>query len=349
LENDDLIILKDVRKLADEFSQEFRNKGILVTGGAGFLGSWLCDVFVESGADVDCLDNFSTSTGKNIEHLKNALTLINSNIEDVNLEDKDYDYIFHFSSRASPDEYIHHPIETMTANSTGTMKMLDLAHRRNSRLVSASTSEIYGDAKVVPTPETYYGNTNSIGIRSCYDEGKRYAESLCMAYMRQKKVDVRLARIFNSYGPRIRADGLYGRALPRFIRQALKGEPITIYGDGNQTRSFCYVTDTIRGILKLSLIKNQSGLVVNIGNPNEMTILELAQKIIEKTGSESRLSFGPIMQDDPLRRCADIRKAREVLGWAPLVNFDDGISRTIDWFRSQLAGNGIPNFSQVKA
>ena len=206
---------------------------------------------MESGANVDCLDNFSTSTGENIAHLKDRLNVIISNVEDATIKKK-YEYIFHFSSRASPDEYIHHPIETLTTNSEGTLRMLDLADEGGSTFVDASTSEIYGDALLVPHPESYYGNTNSIGIRSCYDEGKRFSEALCMAYFREKKVDVRVVRIFNSYGPRIRADGFYGRAIPRFIYQALRGEPITIYGDGNQTRSFCYVTDTIRGILKLA-------------------------------------------------------------------------------------------------
>ncbi|MGH2638914.1 MAG: GDP-mannose 4,6-dehydratase, partial [Rhabdochlamydiaceae bacterium] len=197
-----------------------------------------------------------------------------------------------------------------------------------------STSEIYGDPQIVPTPESYYGYTNSIGIRSCYDEGKRFAEALCMAYFRQNKVNVRLPRIFNSYGPRIRADGLYGRALPRFILQALRNEPITIYGDGKQTRSFCYVTDTIRGILKLATVSGTGGLVVNIGNPNEMTILDLAQKIIACTKSNSKLSFSPLMQDDPKRRCADISRAMEILGWKPLVTFDKGLTQTIEWFES---------------
>ncbi|MHB1868446.1 MAG: NAD-dependent epimerase/dehydratase family protein, partial [Nitrososphaerales archaeon] len=232
----DEIVQKDVEKLTKEFGSSFSGNKILVTGGAGFLGSWLCDVFVQSGGKVDCLDNFSTSTNKNIEHLKGKMNVISSNVEDANLTEN-YDYIFDFSSRASPDEYIHHPIETLTASSIGTMKMLELAKKGNSVIVHASTSEIYGDPQVVPTPESYYGYTNSIGIRSCYDEGKRFAEALCMAYFRQHKVNVRMPRIFNTYGPRIRADGLYGRALPRIILQAMKGDQITIYGDGKQTRS----------------------------------------------------------------------------------------------------------------
>ena len=333
----DEFVRTDVEKLVREFGSSFSRKRVLVTGGAGFLGSWLCDVLVESGATVDCLDNFSTSTRKNIEHLEGRMNIFKSNVEDADLP-SDYEFIFDFSSRASPDEYIHHPIETLTASSIGTMKMLELARKGSSTLVHSSTSEIYGNPEVVPTPETYYGYTNSIGIRSCYDEGKRFAEALCMAYFRQHKVKIKLPRLFNSYGPRIRGDGLYGRALPRFILQALRNEPLTIYGDGSQTRSFCYVSDTIRGILKLALSKRDT-LVVNIGNPNEMTILDLAKKIIESTKSSSKLAYSPLMQDDPMRRCADISVAKEILGWEPLVNFDEGLGRTVKWFEAQLVRN----------
>lgn len=324
-----------VKTLAAELGSSFSRSRILVTGGAGFLGSWLCDVFVESGASVDCLDNLSTSTLNNIDHLKQRMKIIKSNVEDANLTER-YDFIFDFSSRASPDEYVHHPIETLTANSIGTMRMLELARKWKSVLVHASTSEIYGDPQVIPTPETYYGYANPIGIRSCYDEGKRFAEALCMAYSRQYGVDVRLPRIFNSYGPRIRADGLYGRALPRFVLQALRNEAITIYGDGKQTRSFCYVSDTVRGILKLAIAPDQNGLVVNVGNPNEMTIIDLAQKIIKCTRSNSQFLYSPLMQDDPRRRCADISRARERLGWEPSVDFDEGLSRTVEWFQSEF-------------
>ena len=325
----------DISGLASEFGPQFSGRKVLVTGGAGFLGSWLCDVFVRAGSKVDCVDNLSTSTSQNLDHLKEKLNFIASNVEDVTLEGT-YDYIFHFSSRASPDEYIHHPIETLTTNSAGTMRILELARRGgDSILVQASTSEIYGDAQVVPTPESYYGYTNSIGIRSCYDEGKRFAEALAMAYFRQFKVNVRIARIFNSYGPRIRADGLYGRALPRFIRQAIRGEPITIYGDGTQTRSFCYVRETIRGILKLASLGTEGGVVFNLGNPEEIAILDLAKKIVERTGSASTFKFLPLMQDDPRRRCPDISRAKDELRWEPGVSFDEGLSRTIEWFRSR--------------
>lgn len=326
------IVQSDIDNLCKEFPASFSGRKILVTGGAGFLGSWLCEIFAASDAKVTCLDNFSTSTGENIEHLKGRVKLVTRNVEDYT-DDESYDFIFNFSSRASPDEYIQHPIETLTTNSIGTMKILDLAKKGGSKLIQASTSEIYGDPQIVPTPETYYGYTNSIGMRSCYDEGKRFSEALCMAYVRQHDLDVRIARIFNSYGPRIRSDGAYGRALPRFISQALRNESITIYGDGKQTRSFCYVTDTVRGILKLATIPRSDKSIVNIGNPNEITILDLADKITRNTKSSSKLSFLPLIQDDPRRRCADIARAKELLDWEPKVDLDDGLSRTIEWFR----------------
>lgn len=325
-------VISDVQNLAREFTSFFSKKKILVTGGAGFLGSWLCDVLVESGAIVHCLDNFSTANPENLRHLNGKMKIIQANVEDAKLSEA-YEYIFNFSSRASPDEYVHHPVETLTANSVGVMKMLEIAKRNNSTLIHASTSEIYGDPQIVPTPESYYGYTNTIGIRSCYDEGKRFAESMCMAYFREKNVNIKLPRIFNSYGPRIKGDGLYGRALPRFIMQALNGKQLTIHGDGKQTRSFCYVTDTIRGILKLACVP-EGGLVVNIGNPNEITILDLANRVLDYTQSDSTLSFSPLMQDDPKRRCPDISKASKVLGWSPQVELGEGLQKTIEWFRS---------------
>jgi len=329
---DDGVTRRDIERLASEFRPLFSGKKILVTGGAGFLGSWLCDVFVMCGSNVDCLDNMTTSDGRNIEHLKEKVNLITESVERVDLRRYNHDFIFNFSSRASPDEYIQHPIETLSANSLGALNILEHTKESNSVLVHASTSEIYGDPTIVPTPESYYGNTNSIGVRSCYDEGKRFAEAACMAYFRQYGTDIKLVRIFNSYGPRIRADGLYGRALPRFINQALSDEQITIYGNGLQTRSFCYVSDTIRGILKLAGHKD-SGLVVNIGNPVEITILELARRIVELTNSKSSLTFAALMQDDPRRRCPDITIANSLLEWQPEVSLEEGLTKTIDWFK----------------
>jgi UDP-glucuronate decarboxylase len=328
------IIKEDVEKLAKEFENSFSSKRILVTGGAGFLGSWLCDVIVRAGGIVDCLDNLSTGKMENVEHLRGKAKIIINDVEKAELNDI-YDYIFHFSSRASPEEYQEHPIQTLTANSIGTLKMLELAKKCNSIFVYASSSEVYGDAKVIPTPETYYGNVNPIGVRSCYDEGKRFGEALCMAYYRESKVDVRIARIFNSYGPRIRHDGIYARALPKFTFQAIKNEPITIYGDGRQTRSFCYVYDTLRGILKLA-ISNVSGEVFNIGNPNEINILRLAEVIKEIIGSKSEIVFLPPKEDDPRRRCPDINKAIKVLGWKPGISLKEGLRRTIRWIKESV-------------
>lgn len=331
---DDSMISEDFERIVSEFSPIFSGKNVLVTGGAGFLGSWLCDVFVGCGSNVDCLDNMSTSNGCNIDHFRGKVNLITESVERADLSRHNHDFIFNFSSRASPDEYIQHPVETLSANSLGVLNVLEHAKESSSIVVHASTSEIYGDPAIVPTPESYYGNTNSVGVRSCYDEGKRFAEAACMAFFRQYNTDVKLVRIFNSYGPRIRADGLYGRALPRFVKQALNDEEITIYGNGLQTRSFCYVSDTIRGILKVAALKS-SGVVLNIGNPVEIRILELARRIIELTSSKSSLVFAPLMQDDPRRRCPDISMAKHVLNWSPQVSLEDGLRKTIRWFEDQ--------------
>jgi len=322
------MVERDVKAIAREFEDEFSERRVLVTGGAGFIGSWMCDALVQAKASVDCLDNFSTGRMDNIRHLEGKIKLINADVEKSELFEK-YDFIFHLSSRASPEEYQEHPIETLTANSIGTLRILEHAKRHGSTLLFASTSEVYGDAQVVPTPETYFGHVNPIGLRSCYDEGKRFGEALCMAYFRKHKVKVRIARLFNSYGPRIREDGLYARAMPRFIMQSLKGEPITIYGDGKQTRSFCYVTDTVRGLLKLASKNGLDGEVFNFGNTDEITITELAKKIIRKTGSHSSIKFMPPAPDDPRRRCPDISKARKLLGWEPKVDLDSGLDRLI--------------------
>lgn len=326
---------KTEEELALEFLQNFSQKKILVTGGAGFLGSWLVSVFAFAHAKVDCIDNLATGFKKNIDHL-NQVNFISTSVEDYDT-DSEYDYIFHFASRASPEEYQQYPVQTLMANSLGTMKMLDLAKKKSgSILVYASSSEVYGDGNVFPTPETYYGYVNPIGIRSCYDEGKRFGEALCMAYFRNYGTDVRIVRIFNTYGERIREDGAYARALPRFVVQALKGLPITIYGDGSQTRSFTYVSDTIRGILKLATTPNLAGEVFNIGNNEEMTILKLAETILRKTGSSSKFTFSPLGQDDPKRRQPDVTKAREKLGWTPQVSLEEGLVPTIEYFRAKI-------------
>jgi UDP-glucuronate decarboxylase len=327
---------KSVESLGKEFSRFFENKSVLITGAAGFLGSWLTDVIVEAKGKVDCVDNLSTGKKENLDHLQNRVEVFISDVERFNPSgDKKYDYIFHLSSRASPEEYQEHPVETLEANSTGTRRMLDLSRQHDSKVIFSSTSEVYGDAQVIPTPETYFGNVNPIGVRSCYDEGKRYGEALCMAFHRSFGLRVRIARIFNTYGERIREDGVYARALPRFVNQALNDQPITIYGDGNQTRSFCYVTDTLNGILKLATKEDIDGEVFNIGNPQEITILSLASKIIEMTKSKSKITHHLAPPDDPRRRRPDISKAVRILDWSPEVNLDYGLQRTIDYFRKR--------------
>lgn len=334
----DRIIREDIEKVKGNFKrEEFDGKRVLVTGGAGFLGSWLCDFFRSFNVEVTCLDNMSTGRRKNIDHLleKPRFNFVNEDVCNFKSNIK-YDYVLHLASRASPEEYQKHPIETLQANSLGSYNMLELARKNDVTILFTSTSEVYGDAQLVPTPETYWGNVNPVGIRSCYDEGKRFAEALFMAYHKEHGLDVRVARIFNTYGPRIRADGAYGRAIPRFISQTLSNRPITVYGDGTQTRSFCYVTDTATGLLKLLTSENAEGEIVNIGNPKEMTILELAQKIKQLTESSSRLSFQPLPADDPKRRCPDIGKAEKVLGWSPKVSLEHGLQRTITWFRGSL-------------
>jgi len=306
----------------------------LVTGGAGFIGSWLCDALISLDAEVACLDNLSTGIMRNIDHLvdKPRFEFVNADVCTFKTNGE-FDYIFHLASHASPKEYQAHPIETLRTNSLGSASMAELARKLDTTILFASTSEVYGDAEVVPTPETYWGNVNPIGLRSCYDEGKRFAEALFMAYNKQYGLNVKIARIFNSFGPRLREDGLYGRVVSRFITQALTNEPITIYGDGTQTRSFCYITDTILVLLLLSANEKAKEQVVNVGNPQERTILELANKIKELSKSRSRLTFHPLPKDDPLRRCPDIGLAKRLLGWEPKISLEEGLGRTIAWFR----------------
>jgi UDP-glucuronate decarboxylase len=315
-----------------------QSKKTLVTGGAGFIGSWLCDALVSSRAEANCLDNLSTGLHENIQHLLTApnFTLKNSDITQANLSDTKYNVILHFASRASPEEYQQHPIETLTANADGTENVLEAARTGDSLVVYASSSEVYGNADQIPIPETYWGNVNPIGVRSCYDEGKRYGEALCMAYVRTYGLDVRIVRIFNTYGPRIRADGAYARAIPRFIRQALSNEDMTVFGDGSQTRSFCYITDTVAGILRAVMCPAARGQVFNIGSPAEITISDLALTVKRLTGTISRIVYKQLPLDDPKRRCPDISKARELLSWSPKVSLEEGLTRTILWVRDTV-------------
>jgi len=313
------------------------NKRIVVTGGAGFLGSHLCETLLNSGNDVICLDNFFTGSKHNIAHLLNnpRFELIRHDIiRPILLE---VDLIYNFACPASPLHYQYNPIKTIKTSVLGTMNMLGLAKRVRGRILQASTSEVYGDPKEHPQPETYWGNVNPIGPRSCYDEGKRLAETLMMDYHRQSGVDVRIVRIFNTYGPRMAVND--GRVVSNFIVQALRNQPITIYGDGSQTRSFCYVSDLIEGIVRLM---NTDGLTgpVNIGNPAEFTILELAELILSLTGSRSEIVRMPLPPDDPTQRQPIIKLAKEKLGWEPKVPLREGLRQTIAYFDGCLSVAG---------
>jgi len=308
-------------------------KKVLVTGGAGFIGSFLCESLIKEGHEVICLDNFFTGRKENIEPLldNHKFELIRHDIiEPILLE---VDWIFNFACPASPIHYQYNPVKTIKTSIMGTLNMLGLAKRTKARILHASTSEVYGDPKVHPQKESYWGNVNPIGIRSCYDEGKRAAETLMMDYHRESKVDAKLIRIFNTYGPRMRHDD--GRVVSNFIVQALQGKAITIYGEGTQTRSFCYVDDLVNVIIAMMNKDNFTG-PVNTGNPDEFTILDLASKIIEITGSKSKLVFKELPQDDPTQRQPDISLAKKELGWEPKIKLDEGLKLTIQHFEKWL-------------
>ncbi|MEM2138722.1 MAG: UDP-glucuronic acid decarboxylase family protein, partial [Candidatus Woesearchaeota archaeon] len=307
----------------------------IVTGGSGFIGSHLVERLLNEGHDVICVDNLGSGRIENIKHLlenpkfKNKLRFIKHNvIEPLQLIEGKIDWIFHLASRASPRDYQEYPVETALANSVGTNKMVELALDKNAKILFTSTSEAYGEPKEHPQKESYWGNVNPVGIRSCYDESKRFGEALLMAYHREYNVDIKIVRIFNTYGPRMRIDD--GRVIPNFITQALKNKPITIYGDGKQTRSFCYVADMVDGIIKM-MNSNETG-PKNLGNPKEFTILETASLIKKLTKSKSEIKFLPLPQDDPTKRQPDISKARQLLGWEPKVDFETGLRKTIDYF-----------------
>jgi UDP-glucuronate decarboxylase len=316
----------------------FEDQTFLVTGGAGFLGSWICSILLEKNARVICLDNLASGQEQNIEELRENenFSFLRHDISQPVFLDRKVDVVLHMASRASPLEFERFPIQIMKANTLGTWVALGIAKKNRARLLFTSTSEIYGESQVIPTPETYQGNVNTLGIRGCYDEAKRAGEATCMAYMRQHGVDVRIVRIFNTYGPRMRADGYYGRVVPRFIIQALGNEPITVFGDGSQTRSFCYVTDQIEGLLRFVAKDNLSGEVINIGNPIELSIAELAFLIKKITGSISKLQYSPLPQDDPRRRCPVITKAQNLLDWSPKVDLETGLKKTIHSMNSGM-------------
>jgi UDP-glucuronate decarboxylase len=334
----DGIIRTDLTQLHGQVNDKgFAASRYLVTGGAGFLGSWLCDFISQANGSVVCVDDLSTGLTDNIDHLEGQsnFKFQKADVTNAQFNGTRYQAIVHMASHASPEEYQKHPIETLTVNSVGTQNLLELARKNDSTFLYTSTSEVYGDPTVIPTPEAYWGNVSSIGPRSCYDEGKRFSEALCMAYHRTYGLDVRIVRIFNTYGPRLRADGFYGRALSRFIRQGLSGTPITVYGKGEQTRSFCYVTDTTRALLMALTEPKMKGELVNVGNPNEITILKLAEKIKTITKSNSKITFHPLPPHDPQRRSPVIARAKEILGWSPLVSLEEGLRRTINWFKEK--------------
>ncbi len=307
----------------------------VVTGGAGFLGSHLCDRLLERDYEVVCLDNLLTGNTSNIAHLMghSNFKFIKYNVIDYLFVEGPVDAVLHFASPASPIDYLEMPIQTLKVGSLGTHKALGLAKEKKARFLLASTSEVYGDPLVNPQPETYWGNVNPIGPRGVYDEAKRFAEAITMAYRRYHKMDARIARIFNTYGPRMRPND--GRVVSNFIVQALGGSPLTIYGDGSQTRSFCYVSDLIGGILSLLAAppSNEMGQPFNIGNPEERTIRDLATKILALAGSSSPVVYQELPVDDPHVRCPDIRRAKSILGWRPEVSIDEGLQLTIDYFR----------------
>tara|TARA_Y100000310_G_C20650770_1_gene799291 strand:- start:299 stop:1228 length:930 start_codon:yes stop_codon:yes gene_type:complete len=307
-------------------------KTTLITGGAGFIGSHLCDFLIEKGFRVICIDNFITGNKKNIEHLTNYknFKLVNHDVTDPIEIDEAIDYVMHFASPASPVDYQEIPIQTLKVGSLGTHNTLGLALAKKAKYVLASTSEVYGDPQVNPQPESYWGNVNPVGPRGCYDEAKRFAEALVTAYHQIHNVDTRIVRIFNTYGPRMRkADG---RAVPNFINQALNNKPITIYGDGKQTRSFCYVSDLVDGIYKLMMSGINSPM--NLGNPDEYTILDFAKIIQELSNTTSKIEFKKLPVDDPHIRCPDITKAKKELNWKPKVDVRGGIAKTIEWFKN---------------
>lgn len=313
-------------------------KRVLVTGGAGFIGSHLCEYLLERGDDVICLDNFFTGDKENVLHLmdNHRFELVRHDV--VHPYFAEVDQIYNLACPASPVHYQYNPIKTIKCSTNGVINMLGLAKRCHARFLQASTSEVYGDPEEHPQKESYWGNVNPIGIRSCYDEGKRVAETLCMDYHRENGLDIRIVRIFNTYGPRMQPDD--GRVVSNFILQALKNEPITVYGDGKQTRSFQFVDDLVDGMVRMMEQDDFSG-PVNIGNPAEYTIVELAEKIIALTGSGSEIVYKPLPQDDPKRRRPDITLAREQLGWEPKVPVETGLEKTIAYFRRLAAGGSL--------
>ena len=304
---------------------------ILISGAAGFIASHMCDRLLQEGHIVVGLDNFLTGSLRNIAHLDGdpRFTFIEQDVTKPHEIDGPIDQVLHMASPASPKDYYEHPIETLDVGSIGTRNMLEIALHKGARFLVTSTSETYGDPTVHPQVETYWGNVNPVGLRSCYDESKRFAEAMTMAYHRKHKVRTNIARIFNTYGPRMKLDD--GRVVPAFLDQALKGLPMTVFGTGSQTRSFCYVSDLVDGLYRL--MQSDERYPVNLGNPREMTILEFAEEIRRMTGTASQIIFEPLPEDDPKQRQPDIGKARQLLGWEPNVALDEGLAKTVEYFR----------------
>ena len=310
---------------------------ILIAGAAGFIGSHLCDRLLDEGHEIVGLDNLLTGSPSNLAHLEGnpRFSFIRHDITEPCGVPGPVDLVFNLASPASPKDYLAHPVETLRTGAEGSRNLLELALKKGAAYVLASTSECYGDPLEHPQKETYWGNVNPVGPRSCYDESKRFAEAITMAYHRRHGLPTHIARIFNTYGPRMQHDD--GRIVPNFIRQALRGEPMTVYGDGSQTRSFCYVDDLVEGLIRLS--RSAERLPVNLGNPEERTVLEFAELIRTLTGSRSEIVFEPLHEDDPQRRRPDIGKAQAVLGWSPRIGLEEGLRRTIEWFRRELASS----------
>lgn len=309
-------------------------KTVVITGGAGFIGSHICDRLIHEGFRVICLDNFITGKSENIKHLikdKNFKLIEHNVTKYINIKGK-LNYVLHFASPASPNDYLEFPIQTLKVGSLGTHNALGLAKEKKACFLLASTSEVYGDPRVHPQPENYWGHVNPVGVRGCYDESKRFAEAITMAYHRVHKIDTKIARIFNTYGPSMRLDD--GRVIPNFIYQALNNKPLTVYGRGTQTRSFCYISDLIEGIFRL--MNSKVNEPINLGNPYEFTILELARLVIKLTNSKSRIVFKMLPQDDPKQRQPDISKAKKFLNWQPKIELEEGLGKTINWFKNPL-------------
>jgi nucleoside-diphosphate-sugar epimerase len=309
---------------------------VFITGVAGFVGSHLADKFVKEGFYVIGVDNFLTGSKDNISNL-----LKNDNFEFIEHDiikpikiDKEIDIVLHFACPASPEDYLSFPLETLKVDSFGTYNTLEICKEKNARYIFASTSEIYGDPMVNPQSESYWGNVNSVGLRSVYDESKRFSEALSMTYYREKEIDIRVIRIFNTYGPRMKLND--GRVVPNFISQALKNEDLTVYGDGTQTRSFCYVNDLVEGVFKISTTNGLNGKIMNLGNPDEYRIIDFAKIIIEKTNSKSKITFKELPEDDPKLRCPDISKVQNLIDWEPKISLDEGLQKTIKFLKSKL-------------